>query len=249
MVRKHPHACGDRLTNGVVALRSTESGRAPKRERRSGVLKAATALSLMVLFGIAFGTGMASENSSITPGEALRRLMEGNARYVANRAEHRQRPSDAPQHPIAVILSCSDSRVPPEIAFDEGVGDLFVVRAAGNTYDRLALQSVEYAVEHLGANLIVVMGHQQCGAVKAALASYPNPHAGPMLVNIYPAVRATEHRPGDRWSETVNENAILIAKRLAEEPMLADRIKRDQLKVAAARYDMATGVVTILSPQ
>ena len=175
--------------------------------------------------------------------------MEGNARYVANRAEHpRQRPSNRPQHPIAVVLSCSDSRVPPEIAFDQGAGDLFVVRAAGNTYDRLALQSIEYAVEQLGAKLIVVLGHEQCGAVKAALASYPDPHAGPMLVNIYPAVRATEHRPGDRWSNTVNENAILVAKRLAEEPALAGRIKRGELKVTAARYDMGAGAVTILSP-
>jgi carbonic anhydrase len=204
----------------------------------------------MVLLGMAFGTGIASENSSTAPGDALRQLMEGNARYVANRAEHpRQRPSNSPQHPIAVVLSCSDSRVPPEIAFDQGVGDLFVVRAAGNTYDRLALQSIEYAVEHLGAKLIVVMGHEQCGAVKAALASHPDPHAGPMLVNIYPAVRATEHRPGDRWSNTVNENAILVAKRLAEEPALAGRIKRGELKVTAARYDMGTGAVTILSPR
>ena len=204
----------------------------------------------MVLLGMAFGTGIASENSSTAPGDALRQLMEGNARYVANRAEHpRQRPSNSPQHPIAVVLSCSDSRVPPEIAFDQGVGDLFVVRAAGNTYDRLALQSIEYAVEHLGAKLIVVMGHEQCGAVKAALASYPDPHAGPMLVNIYPAVRATEHRPRDRWSNTVNENAILVAKRLAEEPAFAGRIKRGELKVTAARYDMGTGAVTILSPR
>jgi carbonic anhydrase len=193
---------------------------------------------------------MASENSSVTAGDALRQLMEGNAHYVANRARHpRQRPSDAAQHPLAVVLSCSDSRVPPEIAFDMGIGDLFIVRAAGNTYDRLALQSIEYAVEHLGVKLIVVMGHEQCGAVKAALSSYPDPHAGPMLVNIYPAVRAAEHRFGDRVANTVSENAILIAKRLAEEPILAERIKRGELKVAAARYDLATGAVTVLSPQ
>lgn len=193
---------------------------------------------------------MASENSSIAPGEALRQLMEGNARYVANRAEHpKQRPFDAPQHPIAVILSCSDSRVPPEIAFDQGVGDLFVIRVAGNTYDRLALQSIEYAVEHLGAGLIMVLGHEQCGAVKAALSAYPDPHAGSMVVNIYPAVRATEHDHLDRWSKTVNENAILIATQLSEETMLAARIKRGELRIVPARYDLGTGAVTILKPK
>ena len=196
------------------------------------------------------GSSAPSGNPPATFGDALRQLLEGNARYVNNRAlRPRQRPTDAPQHPIAVILSCSDSRVPPEIAFDMGVGDLFVIRAAGNTYDRLALQSIEYAVEHLGAKLIVVMGHERCGAVTAALGSYPDPHAGPMLVNIYPAVRAAEHMPGDRVSNTVGENAILVARRLAEEPELAERVKRGELRIAAARYDLATGTVHVLTPQ
>src|ERR1700686_1747344 len=92
------------------------------------------------------------------PTIALQQLLDGNARYVADKATHpASRPSDAAQHPAAVILSCSDSRVPPEILFDQGVGSLFVVRAAGNTYDRLALESIQYAVAHLGTSLIVVM--------------------------------------------------------------------------------------------
>jgi carbonic anhydrase len=233
-------------------FRSGEAGCEAARRNVPRASKAFVTLSFMVLLaGSAIGSAIASENKlSPLPGAALRQLLDGNARFAANRSEHpRQRPADAPQHPLAIILSCSDSRVPPEIAFDMGVGDLFVVRAAGNTYDRLALQSIEYAVDHLGVKLVVVMGHDHCGAVTAALAAYPDPDTGPMLMNIYPAIRATEHHGGDRLSETINENATLVAGRLAEEPALSERIKRGELKVVAARYNLSTGAVTVLSPK
>ena len=161
----------------------------------------------------------------ITPANALQVLLDGNRRYVQNRVEHpSQRPSDAPQHPLAAILSCSDSRVPPEIIFDQGVGNLFVVRVAGNTYGRLALQSIEYAVGHLGTTLIIVVGHDQCGAVTAAVKAYPRPDAGPMLTNIYPAVREALRHPGDQVSNAIDANALLIAKKLENEPELAEKI-------------------------
>jgi carbonic anhydrase len=198
-------------------------------------------------------TGMArgvSDAPGVSAGQALRQLLEGNGRYVQNHPEHpNQRPSGAAQHPIAVILSCSDSRVPPEIAFDQGVGDLFIVRVAGNTYDRLALESIEYAVDHLGTNLVVVMGHDQCGAVTAAVKSYPDAHAGPMIQNIYPAVRQSKGKPGDPVSNAISANAILLAQWLAHDEHFAAKVKNGQIKVVAARYGLDTGKVEILTPQ
>jgi carbonic anhydrase len=183
----------------------------------------------------------------VTPGKALQVLLDGNRRYVQGRVEHPgQRPSDAPQHPLAAVLSCSDSRVPPEIIFDQGIGNLFVVRVAGNTYDRLALQSIEYAVGHLGTTLIMVIGHDQCGAVTAAVKEYPHPDAGPMLTNIYPAVREALRHPGDEVSNAVDANAILVTGKLEQEPELAERVRGGQLKIQPARYILRTGEVRLL---
>jgi carbonic anhydrase len=184
---------------------------------------------------------------SVSPAKTLQLLLDGNQRYVSAHAERpNQRPSDLPQHPLAVILSCSDSRVPPEIIFDQGVGNLFIVRVAGNTYDRLALQSIEYAVGHLGTSLIMVIGHDQCGAVTAAIKAYPNPSAGPMLTNIYPAVREARGQPGDELSNAIDLNAVLTARKLGQEPELAEKVKSGQLKIVPARYILKTGAVKLL---
>lgn len=192
----------------------------------------------------------ASPSGGVSAQDALKQLLEGNARYVQGQPDRAgQRPSAAAQHPIAAILSCSDSRVPPEIIFDRGVGSLFVVRAAGNTCDRLGVQSLEYAVAHLGARLIIVMGHDQCGAVSAAVKTYPKEDVGPMLENIYPAVRDTKDHKGDAVSNAIDENAILTAKKLSEDPALAASVKRGDLKIVPARYALDTGKVTILSAQ
>jgi carbonic anhydrase len=181
------------------------------------------------------------------PAKALQVLLDGNQRYIKDRIQHPdQRPSDSSQHPIAVILSCSDSRVPPEIIFDQGLGRLFVVRIAGNTYDRLALESIQYAVTHLGTTLIMVIGHDQCGAVTAALKAYPNPDAGPMLKNIYAAVREARGRPGNELSNAIDDNAILVARALANVPGLKEKVKGGQLQVQPARYILKTGEVKLL---
>ncbi len=189
----------------------------------------------------------APSTPSRPPMKMLQLLLEGNQRYVADHAERpNQRPSDLPQHPLAVILSCSDSRVPPEIIFDQGVGNLFIVRVAGNTYDRLSLQSIEYAIDHLGVTLIMVIGHDQCGAVTAAVKAYPDPNAGPMLTNIYPAVREVRGQPGDELSNAIDRNALLIAGKLGQEPELAEKVKSGQLKIVPARYILKTGAVKLL---
>jgi len=190
----------------------------------------------------------AAPTSGQTAAAALQQLLDGNARYVGDKATHpAARPSDAAQHPIAAVLSCSDSRVPPEILFDQGVGALFVVRAAGNTYDRLALESIRYAVGHLGTRLIVVMGHDQCGAVTAAVNEYPKPTQSPMLKNIYPAVKRTQGKPGDPVSNAISENTVLVAKKLAQDPEFAPLVASGELKIIPARYNLATGAVTQLS--
>jgi carbonic anhydrase len=192
----------------------------------------------------------APPSDGVSAQDALKQLLDGNARYVRGQPDRAdQRPSAAAQHPIAAILSCSDSRVPPEIIFDRGVGSLFVVRAAGNTCDRLGIQSLEYAVAHLGTRLIIVMGHDQCGAVSAAVKTYPKEDVGPMLENIYPAVRKTKDQKGDALSNAIDENAILTAKRLSEDPALAPGVKRGDLKIVPARYALDSGKVTILSAQ
>jgi carbonic anhydrase len=182
-----------------------------------------------------------------SPAAALQQLLDGNRLYVADKTVRPdERPSDAKQEPKAVILSCSDARVAPAILFDQGVGSLFVVRTAGNTYDRLALESMEYAIGHLGTRLIMVLGHDQCGAVKAAVHEYPKPTNSAMLKNIYPAVAKTRGEPGDPVSNAVSENAELVAERLTHEPEFAAQVASGQLKIVAARYNLATGAVTIL---
>jgi len=202
---------------------------------------------LAITIAIAGLCAPVSDASGPAPEQALQQLLEGNERFVEQRPIHPDaRPSDAPQHPLAVILSCSDSRVPPEIAFDQGVGTLFVVRVAGNTFDQLALQSIQFAVSKLGTRLILVIGHDQCGAVSAAVKSYPNAHVGPMLQNIYPAVRATQKAQGDRVSAAIDANAILIAERLRHDPELAELVHAGSLKILPARYNLATGKVRIL---
>ena len=208
--------------------------------------RAAALIAIVAVMAGAPCLATAAGAGSVTPAEALQQLLDGNTRYVANKATHPDsRPSDATQHPSAVVLSCSDSRVPPEILFDRGVGTLFIVRAAGNTCGRLALDSIEYAVLKLATPLIVVMGHDRCGAVQAAVANYPKP-AGPMLENIYPAVEKTRGQPGDPVANAISENALLTAQRLSNDPKLAPLIANGHLKIVAARYNLATGAVTLL---
>lgn len=207
-------------------------------------------MPLLVLLLLPFAPLAYSDSEVKAPpaDQVLRQLLEGNDRFVAQKATHPDSaPSDAPQHPLAVIVSCSDSRVPPEMVFDQGVGKLFVVRDAGNTYDRLAMLSIEYAVEHLGTRFILVMGHDQCGAVSAAVKTYPQPKVGPVLENIYPAVRAAQKMPGDKVSNAIDENAILIAQKLRKEPEFAKMIALHELTILPARYNLSTGKVRILN--
>ena len=188
--------------------------------------------------------------------KALERLIEGNARFVAGHMTH-VAPEDVAsalhnlatgQTPFAVVVGCSDSRVAPEIVFDEGLGDIFVIRTAGEVVDDAALGSIEYAVEHLGSPLIVVLGHERCGAVSAAVAGAQAPgHIATLLKAIEPAVEQTKGKPGDAVENAVRAQALDVAKQLREaEPILAERVRTGRLKIVAARYDLDTGKVEVL---
>jgi carbonic anhydrase len=192
-----------------------------------------------------------------SPGEAaLKTLLDANQGYSTNRGpvvcpNPALRPFDGKQQPKAAILSCSDARVPPEIFFNQGMNALFVVREAGNTYNELGQQSLEYAVTNLHTPLIVVIGHDSCGAVTAAAGSYPKPGLGALVTNIYPAVRAAlgmNDRP-NLISNAINWNAILMARKLAKEKDFEKRISDGSLVIVAARYNMTSGLVTVLEKE
>jgi carbonic anhydrase len=153
------------------------------------------------------------------------------------------------QHPFAIIVSCSDSRVPPEIVFDQGLGDLFVIRVAGNVIDDHSLGSIEYAVDHLAVRLVVVLGHQRCGAVKAAkdtiAAKTEAPaHIQSLVTAIQPAVEATVH--GD-LETTVKANVKDVLQALrSSTPVLKPKVDSGELRVLGAYYTLDTGAVSFL---
>jgi carbonic anhydrase len=192
---------------------------------------------------------------------ALQRLLNGNLRYVANylqspgqHAERRTQVAEG-QNPFAAILCCADSRVPPEIIFDQGLGDLFVVRVAGNVVDDEILGSLEYAVEHLGVKLILVLGHERCGAVRAALESrvtggHADGNLGRLIHSLQPAIDAADVTVGNVWDVVINANAQLTAQTLAKTgPFLHEAVKKGELQVTAARYDLNTGLVSLLKDE
>lgn len=191
--------------------------------------------------------------------EALQRLREGNSRFVADELKHPHESQDwrkaleAAQNPFAVILGCSDSRVPPELVFDQGFGDLFVVRVAGNIVDADVTASLEYAVDHLGTQLIVVMGHSHCGAVTAALDHLTHSMAEPdeivtLLYRIEPAL--TDLPKGldreHRIRQAVQRNVAMGVQRLSQVPDLMKSLKSGKLKIVGCIYDMHTGKVEFL---
>ena len=144
-------------------------------------------------------------------------------------------------------MSCADSRVVPEILFDQGIGDLFVVRVAGNLANIEDIASQEYAVGQLKTPLLLVLGHERCGAVNAALngGAYPGVISS-LVLGIQPAVEASAGKPGDRLMNAVQENVRLQVKRLQTSPVVADAVKAGKLKVVGGYYDLDTGTVTLL---
>ncbi len=196
------------------------------------------------------------EAAGIHADEALQELIEGNQRYVEEKSAHhgekmkRRAEVANVQRPFAVIISCSDSRVPPEIIFDQGIGDLFVVRVAGNILNDVVLGSVEYAAAHLRSPLIMLLGHKRCGAVDATLkGGGVRGHIGSLVKAIKPAVIRAKGTPGDLLNNAVIANIELGVQELkSSKPILAGSVKKSILKVVGAYYDLDTGRVDIVVP-
>jgi carbonic anhydrase len=197
--------------------------------------------------------------TALSPGEALAAMKSGNERYVGNPelcsvdlAQHRSAVAGH-QAPWATVITCADSRVPPELIFGgRGVGELFVARNAGNLADTATLGTVEYGAAVLGSPLIVVLAHTSCGAVKAACdvvtknATFPGA-IGPMVEPILPAALAVRNDPGNFADNAAKESAKRTAGRLtAASTLLAGLAGAGRLKIVSAIYDLQTGVVTYL---
>jgi carbonic anhydrase len=201
------------------------------------------------LVGIAaFAIAEEHSDALVSADAALAKLKEGNARFVNSKVSSskpiaaRRAETAQGQHPFAIVVGCADSRTPPEMIFDQNIGDIFVARGAGNLIDDHTLGSIEYAVEHLGVRLIVVLGHERCGAVQAALAGDTAPgHVQSLVRDIQPAVQAVKGKPGDQLHLAVVENARLMADEVRSKGNFGALAK--DLKIIPAVYDLDTGKV------
>jgi carbonic anhydrase len=196
-----------------------------------------------------------SDQPMISPTEAISKLKEGNGRYTSGSLQHPGRTAERrtelakTQHPFATIISCSDSRVPPEIVFDQGLGDLFIVRVAGNVINDEGLGSVEYSVDHLGTRLILVLGHQSCGAVQAARETIAAKGKAPghiqsLVTAIKPAVETTAK---DDLDTTIKANVKNVVQALrSSTPILKAEVDSGKIQVVGGYYSLDTGTVTFL---
>jgi carbonic anhydrase len=227
--------------------------------RRQWLSTAALASGLIVARGSAASAASPALNGPAAD-DVLQQLLKGNQRFVRGATKNpRRAPADfrplaEGQRPVVIIVGCSDSRVPPELLFDQGVGDLFVVRVAGNVVSGagpVLKGSVEYAVAELGVGLVMVLGHSACGAVKAAIKHVddgdPLPGAIGELVNrIRPAVMKAKDMPGDRLANAISANVTLGVQTLSSlEPIVGPAVSRGKVKVVGAVYDLRTGAVTL----
>jgi carbonic anhydrase len=230
----------------------------PPGPTRRWLLGGLAAASMLAPRAFAADPPPAHAPNAISGEAALHRLMEGNARYAANHADHhdfdagRVARSKA-QYPIAAILGCADSRVGPEFIFDQGPGELFVVRVAGNVLTDSGAASLEYATQVLGVPLILVLGHSNCGAVSAAIKSSegspPLPgHLPELIARITPAVTATQSVPAaDRLSAAIAENVRLTERQTSTTaPLLSAMVASGKIKVAGGVYDLASGKVRLI---
>ncbi len=228
--------------------------------------KVSLALATVLAGALSFGVALASSHApapAITPAESLQKLMDGNKRYLSNQmtgvksgdAAARTKLAGG-QAPYAIILSCSDSRVPPELIFDDGLGEIFVIRVAGNVVDPVVLGSIEYAAEHLGTPLIMVLGHERCGAVTATVNAKgkADGNIGSIVKAIAPALKKAEAakkgaaKDKAQFVETViDENTKLVKANLTKQSkVLAHLVKEGKIKIVTGKYDLDDGVVSVV---
>lgn len=232
---------------------------------------------MFTLTAAIFAVAQHQPETSITPKEALRLMTEGNARYVSGRMSHANQGADRReevakgQHPHTIVLTCADSRLSPEIVFDQGLGDLFVVRVAGNVVDTNGLASIEYAHEHLGANLLVILGHERCGAVQAAVDTFnapqPKPaaehgkHAEPdkhenehanlehLIGAILPAVKANAGKAPNLLDAAIATNVKnTLASTVEHSPLLRKAVFAGSFQIVGGVYDLDTGKADLWAP-
>jgi carbonic anhydrase len=235
---------------------NTEGRRARVKKTRLFPLVVTMVLTMAVqLWASGAGPG-------VSPDEALTKLKDGNARYVTGAPQHpnqdqqrRAGTASAGQHPFATVLGCSDSRVPVEVLFDSGIGDVFVIRVAGNVAAVDETGSIEYAVEHLGTPVVVVLGHTQCGAVTAAVQNAQlHGNVGLLVNTIKPAVAKAHKLHPELKGDALLDEAIRanvwqsIADLFKSSPVIAEKIKAGQLKVVGAMYTIDTGVIDWMGP-
>ena len=203
---------------------------------------------------LSFVAGMlpaAETNSSKDP---LQRLVEGNKRFVTSTSvchsdwTAKRAALAEGQRPFAVVVSCSDSRVPPEIVFDQSLGDIFVVRLAGNIVDDFALGSIEYGVQNLGASIILVLGHANCGAVSAALKNLKfDDHIQAVVDAIHPAIKDIKGTSSDDLEKAIKANAKYVVAQLKNaKPAISRLVSQEKIKIVAGYYRLDTGAVDIL---
>ena len=193
-------------------------------------------------------------NEDITPDEALNMLLAGNKRFVTNKRQYPDQDAKRiaevakGQFPFASVLGCSDSRVPVEILFDQGFGDLFVVRNAGNVVTPEETGTLEYGSALAGAKAILVLGHEKCGAVTAAVAGKPVPGSiGSLMAAIKPALREEDKADKNYLMETIKRNVLVQIDNLKSSPLLSQLIKENKLKIVGGYYDLDTAEVQIIT--
>jgi carbonic anhydrase len=207
--------------------------------------------NLTLIFAVTLTfSAIAADSSapSVVADDALARLKTGNERFASSKVSAgkpvaaRRAETAKDQHPFAIIVGCADSRTAPEIIFDQSIGDLFVIRTAGNLVDDYALGSIEYAVGHLGTRLVVVLGHARCGAVSAALGGDSAPgHVNSLVRDIQPAVTAAKGKEGDALVNAIYENDAEVAAKIRKEAQLGELAS--QVKIVEGYYNLDTGKV------
>jgi carbonic anhydrase len=212
-------------------------------------------LALSALIPLRAFADAAPPQNAVSPDAALRRLLDGNARYASNKLDAKDfsvgRAARAKaQYPIAAILSCADSRVAPELVFDQGPGDLFVVRVAGNYLSSDSLASLEYAVSVLKVPLIMVLGHTECGAIKATISEIKQPaplpgHIWDIVDAVRPGIDKVVQAGGDNMlGNAIGANVDYNASRVASaQPVISEAVKQGNVRVVGAVYELATGKV------
>lgn len=195
-----------------------------------------------------------SANSNLLAQDQLTKLMDGNKRFIEGKSLHQNQSVERRvevakgQNPFAVIVTCSDSRVPPEIIFDQGIGDLFVIRVAGNVVGDFEIASIDYAVEHLRCKLVVVMGHEYCGAVDAAAkGGEHHGNIGKLISVIEPAVEEVKNEKGDLLTNAVFNNVNRVVDTLKNsEPVLKEFVEHKGLQIVGTFYDLDDGTVIMV---